>query len=38
VPRYVPEAWGLVALSDLDLRELLETAEAHFEVICSMFA
>jgi len=38
VPRYVPEAWGLVSLGDQDLRELLETAEAHFEVVCSMFA
>jgi hypothetical protein len=38
VPRFVPEAWGLVDLADQDLLELLELADAHFEVVCSMFA
>lgn len=38
VPRYVPEAWGLVDLASQDLLELLEMADAHFEVVCSMFA
>lgn len=38
IPRYLPEAWQSVALGVGELQELVETAEAHFEVICAMFA
>ncbi len=37
VPRLLPEAWKSVKLEAGDLPELVETAEAHFEVICAMF-
>ena len=38
VPHLDPAAWALVGLTPADLPELVETAEAHFEVICAMFA
>ena len=38
VPRHDPAAWATVGLAPSDLPELVETAEAHFEVICAMFA
>jgi len=38
VPRYDHAAWEAVRLTPADLPELVETAEAHFEVICAMFA
>ena len=38
VPRHDPAAWAMVGLGPSDLPELVETAEAHFEVICAMFA
>lgn len=38
VPRHDPAAWNAVGLAPSDLPELVETAEAHFEVICAMFA
>ena len=38
VPRHDPAAWDAVGLTPADLPELVETAEAHFEVICAMFA
>lgn len=38
VPRPDPAAWATVKLAPSDLPELVETAEAHFEVICAMFA
>ena len=38
VPRYLPEAWAPLRLGVPDLTELVETAEAHFEVICVMFS
>ncbi|MYL84522.1 HDOD domain-containing protein [Desulfovibrio aerotolerans] len=38
VPRHDPAAWNAVGMAPADLPELVETAEAHFEVICAMFA
>ena len=38
VPRYDHAAWEAVRLTPAELPELVETAEAHFEVICAMFA
>ncbi|MHC1788062.1 HDOD domain-containing protein [Solidesulfovibrio sp.] len=38
VPRLDTAAWKTVGLSPADLPDLVETAEAHFEVICAMFA
>lgn len=38
VPRYLPEAWHAAGIEAAALPELLETAEAHFEVVCAMFA
>ena len=38
VPRHVPEAWQATGLGSPDLQDLVATAEAHFEVICAMFA
>jgi putative nucleotidyltransferase with HDIG domain len=37
VPRLQAEAWNTVWLTAEDLPELVETAGAHFEVVCSMF-
>jgi putative nucleotidyltransferase with HDIG domain len=37
VPTYLPEAWKTVGLRSEELPDLLETTEAHFEVICAMF-
>jgi len=38
VPRHLPEAWAAVGLGSPGIQELVTTAEAHFEVICAMFA
>jgi putative nucleotidyltransferase with HDIG domain len=38
VPRYDAPSFEAVRLTPADLPELVETAEAHFEVICAMFA
>jgi putative nucleotidyltransferase with HDIG domain len=38
VPRYLPEAWRLVGLTGQDLVELVAMADAHFEVVSTMFA
>lgn len=38
VPRFQPDIWRLTGLGPADLPELVETAEAHLEVISSMFA
>ena len=38
VPRFLPEVWRLVGIGPEDLGALVETAEAHFEVISTMFA
>ncbi len=38
VPRHLPEAWRLAGLEAAALPDLLETAEAHFEVVCAMFS
>jgi putative nucleotidyltransferase with HDIG domain len=37
VARVLPEAWNAIWLTAEDLPDLVETAEAHFEVVCSMF-
>lgn len=37
IPEFLPEAWKLVRLSAEELPELAEAAEAHFQVVCSMF-
>ena len=38
VPRFAPEAWKVVGLGPQELTELVETAEAHFEVVVAMFS
>jgi putative nucleotidyltransferase with HDIG domain len=38
VPRHLPEAWRMAGLDADALPHLLETAEAHFEVVCAMFS
>lgn len=38
VPRFIPEAWDLAAITAADLPAIVDTAESHLDIVCAMFA